>query len=89
MRAGRDHVPNVGEPLAVTAQAERDAAALMVAEPLPSTEAVRIQQPTRRLEAELRIELEHGLILAATGGTLLIARRRNNPPNRTNVRTAN
>ena len=29
-----------------------------------------------------------GLILAATGGTLLLARRRNDPPTPTNVRTA-
>ena len=29
-----------------------------------------------------------GLILAAIGGTLLLARRRNDPPTRTDVRTA-
>ena len=29
-----------------------------------------------------------GRILAATGGTLLLARRRNNPPTQTNLRTA-
>ena len=58
--------------------------------PAPVT-IVRVSDPNRGFDwgdAGIGAAGALGLILAATGGTLLLARRRNDPPTRTHVRTA-
>jgi hypothetical protein len=61
--------------------------------PLPAPIAiVRVTDPTGGFDlgdAGIGAAGALGLILAATGGTLLLARDRNDPPTRIDVRTAN